>query len=55
MWELTIIVLLCILLLKPEDIKNLARNLSNLIININKYVNSIKETIIKSIDMNIKK
>jgi len=54
-WEFSIIILLCVLLLKPNDIKILTKNLSTLIIHINKYINSIKENIIKSIDTENKK
>lgn len=53
-WEFIIIILLCILLLKPHDIKILTRNVSNIIISTNKYINSIKENIIKSIDLDKK-
>lgn len=54
-WEITVIILLCILLLNPNDIKILTKNAINFIININKYLNSIKDGIIKSIDINNKK
>ncbi|HIH2762294.1 MAG TPA: hypothetical protein ACYCC7_01100 [Candidatus Azoamicus sp. MARI] len=49
--ELTLIIILCILLLKPNEIKILLKNISNLIFNINKYTNSTKEQIIKLIDI----
>ncbi len=48
--ELTVIILLCVLLLNPNEIKTLLKNISNLILNINKYANSTKEQIIKLID-----
>lgn len=49
--ELIIILLLCIFFLKPDDIEKLFKNTSNIIININKYTNSIKDHIIKTIDL----
>lgn len=48
--EIILILLLCILLLKPKDIQNIIKNISTLIININKYINIFKEQIIKTID-----
>ena len=54
-WELAIIILLCLLLLNPNDIKIILKNVSSFIINMNKYVASIKESIMKSIDMENKK
>lgn len=48
--EITIIILLCILLLNPNEIKTLLKNISSLILNINKYANATKEQIIKLID-----
>lgn len=48
--ELTIIFLLCVLLLSPNEIKSLFKNISNLILNINKYTNSTKDEIIKLLD-----
>lgn len=53
-WELVIIILLCILLLKPSDIKILIKNISNIIININKYIYEIKKSIIKLMDLDKK-
>lgn len=48
--ELTIIALLCVLLLSPSEIKSLFKNISNLILNINKYTSSTKDEIIKILD-----
>ena len=53
-WELTLIILLSVLLLKPKDIKILTKNISSLIINLNKYIDSIKETIIKAVNIDKK-
>ncbi|HIH2763563.1 MAG TPA: hypothetical protein ACYCDB_01270 [Candidatus Azoamicus sp.] len=49
--ELTVILLLCVLLLTPSEIKLLFKNISNLFLNLNKYTNSTKEQIIKLIDL----
>lgn len=46
-WELFLIILLCTILLKPKDIKILTKNISTLIINMNKYINLIKKNITK--------
>lgn len=48
--EITLILLLCVLFLNPNEIKVLFKNASNIILNINKYINSTKEHIIKLID-----
>lgn len=57
MWlgEIIIILLLGILLLNPDEIKSLLKNITNLILNINKYTNSTKEQIIKLIETDNKK
>jgi len=54
-WEFALIILLCLFLLNPNDIKIIIKNVSNMIISINKYVATIKENIIKSIDNENKK
>ena len=54
-WEFALIGLLCLFLLNPSDIKIIIKNVSNLIISMNKYVITIKEDIIKSIDTENKK
>ncbi|HIH2763241.1 MAG TPA: hypothetical protein ACYCC3_01130 [Candidatus Azoamicus sp.] len=53
--ELIIILLLCVLLLKPNEITTLLKNIGNIISNINKYTTSTKEQIIKLIDTKNKK
>lgn len=50
--EIIIILLLCIIFLKPKEIEILSKNISYIIININKYINSTKEHLIKTIDLN---
>ena len=54
-WEFAIILALCLFLLNPGDVKIIIKNISNLIINVNKYISSVKENIIKSIDTENKK
>ncbi len=52
LWEIVIIIILSITLLKPKDIKILINNIINLITNLNKYFNLIKINILKIINKN---
>lgn len=47
MSQLIVIVLLCVLLLKPKDIAFLIKNITNIIIKANKYINQIKDDLFK--------
>ena len=53
-WEISLILGLCIIFLSPSEIKELIKNITNLVLNINRYINSTKEHIIKSIDLDKK-
>lgn len=43
MTELAIILLLCVILLKPKDIEFLIKNIAQIILKLNKYINQIKK------------
>jgi len=53
--ELIIILLLCLTLLQPKDIKKLISNLTNAVTNIKKYSNTLKKNIYSYIITNFKK
>ncbi|CAB3976425.1 Uncharacterised protein [Candidatus Azoamicus ciliaticola] len=46
MAELAIILLLCVILLKPKDIEFLIKNITQIILKINKYINQIKKDLL---------
>ncbi|HIH2762924.1 MAG TPA: hypothetical protein ACYCDA_01160 [Candidatus Azoamicus sp.] len=43
MAELTLILLLCVILLKPKDIEFLIKNITQIILKVNKYITQIKK------------
>lgn len=47
MSQIVLILLLCVLLLKPKDIEFLIKTLTNIIIKANKYINQIKNDLFK--------
>ncbi len=44
-FELLLIMMLCIILLKPNDIELIVKSIGTMLIKANKYINEIKKTL----------